>query len=317
MISGVRASSTRIEFDLVDDREVVIPLQHLGEVGLHVVAQVVEAELVVGGVGDVGVVGGLLLGLLHPRHHHAYPEAERVIHHAHPVGVAAGEVVVDRDHVHAAPGQRVQVRRHRRHQGLALAGLHLRDVALVEEYAAHQLDVERPEAEGATGRLAGVGEGLGEKVVQGLALGEAVAEFLGLRLNAGVVERLELRLQRVDRVDQRPGRLDLAVVRRAEDLLRDRPETHHQTLVLKSPRARRAPLRRPRRSPPNCHDGGACSRAPNGLSIREARPALLRPARDVSGCAVPVNGAPRGRPSGISSARRHGRANGRSTCAAF
>ena len=47
--------------DLVDDREVVVALVHLREVGLHVVAQIVEAELVVGGVGDVRVVGGLLL----------------------------------------------------------------------------------------------------------------------------------------------------------------------------------------------------------------------------------------------------------------
>ena len=57
--------------DLVDDREVVIALQHLREVGLHVVAQVVEAELVVGGVGDVGVVGGLLVRLGHAGHHDA------------------------------------------------------------------------------------------------------------------------------------------------------------------------------------------------------------------------------------------------------
>ena len=40
--------------DLVDDREVVAALHHRREVELHVVAQVVEAELVVGAVGDVG-----------------------------------------------------------------------------------------------------------------------------------------------------------------------------------------------------------------------------------------------------------------------
>ena len=40
--------------DLVDDREVVSALHHRRELELHVVAQVVEAELVVGAVGDVG-----------------------------------------------------------------------------------------------------------------------------------------------------------------------------------------------------------------------------------------------------------------------
>ena len=43
--------------DLVDDREVVVALDALLERVRHVVAQVVEAELGVGPVGDVGGVG--------------------------------------------------------------------------------------------------------------------------------------------------------------------------------------------------------------------------------------------------------------------
>ena len=49
--------------DLVDDAEVVAALDELGRVPGHVVAQVVEAELVVRAVGDVlGVLGPALLG---------------------------------------------------------------------------------------------------------------------------------------------------------------------------------------------------------------------------------------------------------------
>ena len=40
--------------DFVDDRVVVAALHHLGALVFHVVAQIVEAEFVVGGVGDVG-----------------------------------------------------------------------------------------------------------------------------------------------------------------------------------------------------------------------------------------------------------------------
>ena len=47
--------------DLVDDREVVPALDVVRELELHVVAQVVEAELVVRAVGDVGGVGDLPL----------------------------------------------------------------------------------------------------------------------------------------------------------------------------------------------------------------------------------------------------------------
>jgi hypothetical protein len=49
--------------DLVDDGEVVAALHQLGRAPRHVVAQVVEAELVVGAVGDVlGVLHAALLG---------------------------------------------------------------------------------------------------------------------------------------------------------------------------------------------------------------------------------------------------------------
>ena len=61
MISGVRASSIRIEVDLVDDGEDMAALHHVLEPVLHVVAQIVEAELVVGAVGDVAGVGCLAL----------------------------------------------------------------------------------------------------------------------------------------------------------------------------------------------------------------------------------------------------------------
>ena len=57
MISGVRASSIRIEFDLVDDRVMERPVDHVLQPELHVVAQIVEAELVVGAVGDVAAIG--------------------------------------------------------------------------------------------------------------------------------------------------------------------------------------------------------------------------------------------------------------------
>ena len=276
---------------LVHDREVVIALQHLREVRLHVVAQVVEAELVVGGVGHVGVVGRLLVALGHARHHHPDAEAERVIDHAHPLGVAAGEVVVDGDDVHAPPGQRVEIDRQGGDQRLALAGLHLGNVALVQEDAADELHVERAQAERAAGRLAGVGEGLRKQVVQRLALGEPRLELGGLGEDALVGERLVLGLERVDPLDGGPGRLDPAVVGGAEDLLRDRAQSQHQPVVLSCGRAP-ASHRRCRLGPPICHDGGACSPAPIGLSLREARSAFHQRQWDVSGWVAPVNGAP-------------------------
>ena len=130
--------------DLVDDGEVVAALYQVVQGVRHVVAQVVEAELVVGAVGDVGAVSHSPLVGRHLRQDDADVQPEEAVHAAHPLGVAFGQVVVDGDDVHALAGQRVEVRRQHAGQGLALTGLHLGDVAEVQRRAAHHLNIERP-----------------------------------------------------------------------------------------------------------------------------------------------------------------------------
>ena len=68
MISGVRASSIRMEFDFVHDGIGVSALGHGVQRVFHVVAQIVEAELVVGAIGDVGAIGGLALVIVQAMH---------------------------------------------------------------------------------------------------------------------------------------------------------------------------------------------------------------------------------------------------------
>ena len=114
-----------------------------------------------------------------------------VVDRPHPVRVALREVLVDRDDVRALARQRVQVRRQRRDQRLALAGAHFGDLALVQHHAADQLHVEMPQAERAARGLADDGERLGQQVVERLAGGELLAELDGLRGEVGVRERLQ------------------------------------------------------------------------------------------------------------------------------
>ena len=122
--------------DLVDDREVMLALDVILQAELHIVAQVVEAELVVLTVGDVAGVGLLALLVGEPVNDHADAQPQVLVDLPHPFGVAPGQIVVDRDHVDAAPGERVQHHRQGRDQGLALAGLHLGDLALVQHHPA-------------------------------------------------------------------------------------------------------------------------------------------------------------------------------------
>ncbi len=208
--------------DLVDDRELVgegVPLavgvdvhpvlgllagavlDLLLERGGHVVAQVVEPELRIRSVGHVGGVGGLLVlvGLHVLQDPHRHPEG--VVDRLHPLGVPAGEVVVDRHEVHAVAGERVQDDRERGGERLALPRLHLGDRPVVQHHAADHLHVEVAQTERALGRLARQREALVQQVVEGLAVAGPLTQLLGLLAELLDGEELHLGLEGVDAVD--------------------------------------------------------------------------------------------------------------------
>ena len=140
---------------------------------------------------------------------------------AHRLGVALGQVVVDRHDVDALAGDRVQVGREGGDQRLALTGLHLGDIAEVHGGAAHQLDVEVALAERATAGLADGGERFGKQVVEGLAIGITLLEFLGHPAQLGVGKRLEIGLDLVNRVGERFELAQDPSFARAKHLLQD------------------------------------------------------------------------------------------------
>ena len=115
-----------------------------------------------------------------------------------PFGVALGEVVVDGDEVDALVGERVQVERQARDERLSFTGLHLGDVALVQDDPAHHLDVEDALVGLAQARFAHGGERLEEDVLELLAVREPLAELDRLPAQLVVGELLEVGLQRRD-----------------------------------------------------------------------------------------------------------------------
>ena len=150
-------------------------------------------------------------------HDDADGQAEELVDPAHPFGVAPGQVVVHGDDVDALAGQRVEVDRERGDQRLALAGLHLGDLALVQDHAADQLHVEVALAQRPLGRLAHGGEGLGQQIVERFALIEALAKLDGLASQLLVGELDHLWLKRVDLRHRLVEALDDAVVGRPEE----------------------------------------------------------------------------------------------------
>jgi hypothetical protein len=197
MISGL-VDQDRV--DLVDDRVVVAALDQVVPAPRHVVAQVVEPELVVRAVRDVAEVLLAALGRGLARQDRADRDAEEPVHPAHPLGVALGEVVVGGDDVHAVTGERVEVRGQDAGQGLALAGAHLRHVPEVQRGAAHELHAVVLLPQRAGRGLADDGERLRQQRVEALAVCVALLELVGLRPQIGVAQRGGLLVERLDRV---------------------------------------------------------------------------------------------------------------------
>ncbi len=152
--------------DFVDDGEIVPALHAIMNVKLHVVAQVIEAEFVVGAVSDVGGVSFAALLVVQIVHDDAHGQAEKAIELAHPLRVALGQVVVDRDDVDAAATERIQINRKSRDQRFSFAGLHFGDLALVQHHAADQLHIEVAHLEDAAAGLANHRESFHQNLVQ-------------------------------------------------------------------------------------------------------------------------------------------------------
>ena len=221
----------RVHF--VDDRVVPAALHHfLGAVGHAHVAQVVEAELGVGAIGDVARVLGAAFVGAHRILDAADGEAEVLVDDAHPGGVAAGEVVVDGHDVDALAGQGVEIDRHGRHERFALARGHFGDLALVQGHAADELRVERHHVPrlraaadlggGPAEAAAGVfddGERFDHQGVKRFALRQPRLEFGGLGLQGVIGQRLQGFFDFIDPGHQRAQLFDIALVLGAQDSL--------------------------------------------------------------------------------------------------
>ncbi len=215
---------------LIDNGVIERPLHPVFQTERHVVAQIVEAEFVVGAVGHVAGVGFafLFLGLLGKDHAHA--QAQEFVQRTHPVGVPLGQIVVHRDHMHAAAGEGVQVGGQGGGQGFTFPGAHLGDAALMQGDAPHQLDIEMAHAHHPGGGFAAYREGFREQLVESLAFGVGGLQFGGLGLQRGVVQLRDLIGAGVDRRHHTADPLELAVVLGPEDCLDD--GSQHETSVL-------------------------------------------------------------------------------------
>ena len=204
---------------LVDDRKIKRPLYHLGKRKLHVVAQIVKTQLVVGAVNNVAGIGGTAFLVVFAVYDVVDRQPQKTIYLPHPLGVAFSQIVVDGNDMHAFAFQGVKISGERGDQRFAFAGFHFGDHTLVQNDAADQLHVIMSLAERSSGSLAHHGKSFRQQVVKSFPLFQALAELRRFRLQLFVAEFNRLRFQRVDLVDCFILLFDKAVIGAAKEHL--------------------------------------------------------------------------------------------------
>ena len=193
---------------LVDQRKPIRPLQELGgaawrfagehaaqvaaafgDLAVHqAIFEEVEAKLARRAVGDIAGVGLAPCVEILLRLHDAHAQAEGLVDRCHPLGVAFGEVVVDRGKIGPAAGERVEHQWQRGHERLSFARLHLDDGTVHQRDASEQLHVVMPHAESPSARLASGGEALDQERIGRFARAGPVGERSAQPLEGQVVE---------------------------------------------------------------------------------------------------------------------------------
>ena len=195
-------------------------LHHVGLIHHHVVAQIVKAELVVGAVGDIGCIGGpagVVVGAF--MGHKAHGKAQKTIGFAHPLTVAAGQIIVYGNHVYALAGKGIQIHGQCGHQRFAFTGLHFGNAAAVQRNAANDLHREGLHAQHAPVSFAANGKSFGQKIVQRFALGQTLAEFTGFGLQLIIGKRGHGFIQRQHLVGDGADLLQLLVGKSTKNLV--------------------------------------------------------------------------------------------------
>ncbi len=122
-------------------------------------------------------------------------QSEGVVDWSHPVRVTPGEVIIDRSQMASPSGQGIKVKGQSSYQGLALAGPHLGNPALMEDNAAQQLHIIVALPDGPLGSFTDSSEGFRQNIIKRTPRLEPCPEPVGPGTKPGIIELLKLRLE--------------------------------------------------------------------------------------------------------------------------
>ena len=152
--------------DLINNGVVQPPLHTVTGFVDHVVPEVVKPVFIVRPVCDVRSIGRLLLFSRCLRQVDANGQTEKAVEAAHPLRVSAGQVVIDRHHMHAFAGQCIEIDGKSRRQRLAFTRAHLCHFAMMQGKSTHHLHVEMTHLHDALAALTNDSKGLRKNRVQ-------------------------------------------------------------------------------------------------------------------------------------------------------
>ena len=145
--------------DLVDNRRGKWTMNLILRIKSNLIAQVIEADLVCHGVGDIAEIRLLALFAAHALLYAAHREAEELIDRAHPIGIPPGQIVVHGHYMDALARLRIPDNCRNRGQRLSFAGLHLCDLSIAKCKRALKLNVEHIQSQQSFRGHSGEGDG--------------------------------------------------------------------------------------------------------------------------------------------------------------
>ena len=139
---------------------------------------------------------------------------------SHPFGISVSQIIIDRNDMNAASGQRIQICRQSGYQRLTFTSLHLRDTSLVKNNSTNQLYPVMFHPQHTLCCLAYGGKCFRKEGIQRLTFLITFFVFFCLCTKLLICELLHLGAQRLDLIYDRRDSLQLSGAVGAEKLFR-------------------------------------------------------------------------------------------------
>ena len=165
---------------LVHDGKVVSALNHMLFVNGHVISKIIKAHFIVCTICNIAGIRRTAFFRGFVMNDQANGNTHEPIDLSHPFRVTLGQIIIDRDNMHAILRQSIQVCRKDRDQRLAFTGFHFSNSSLMQYDTADDLNAEGLHTEDSPAGFPSGSKGFRQNIVQGLTLCKALLELRSL-----------------------------------------------------------------------------------------------------------------------------------------